>query len=190
MSKVIKKIRHIFYYLINNKKFRQLTYTTDIHPGVRVDGAANIILGDHTIVQRYSWLGAMPLSGENDCILEIGDGTVVGNFNHIYATKRIMIGKNVLFADRVYVSDCAHNYEDVKTPIIKQSIKQLNEVVIGDGAWLGENVCVIGCKIGKNSVIGANSVVTSDIPDYCVAVGSPARVIKKFNSQSLNWERV
>lgn len=190
MSKLIRKIRHIWYYLLNRRKYRQLTYSTDIHLGVRVDGAANIKFGNHIIAQRYSWLGAVPSLGEDKCVLEIGDGTVIGNFNHIYAAKHVYIGQNVLFADRVYVSDCAHSYENVNIPIIKQSIKQLNEVEIGDGAWLGENVCVIGCKIGKNSVIGANSVVTSDIPDYCVAVGAPARVIKRYNSQTLVWERV
>jgi acetyltransferase-like isoleucine patch superfamily enzyme len=56
------------------------------------------------------------------------------------------------------------------------------------GAWLGENVCVIGASIGKNSVIGANSVVTKNIPDYCVAVGSPAKVIKKYNVEKQIWE--
>ena len=68
-----------------------------------------------------------------------------------------------------------------------QPIKQINTVIVGDGSWLGENVCVIGAKIGKNCVIGANSVVTKDIPDYCVAVGAPAKVIKRFDFVNQQW---
>ena len=61
---------------------------------------------------------------------------------------------------------------------------------IGEGTWLGEGVCVIGAKIGKGCVIGANAVVTKDIPDYSVAVGSPAKVIKKYNSDTKRWEKL
>ena len=59
--------------------------------------------------------------------------------------------------------------------------------MIGEGSWLGEHVCVIGASIGKHCVIGANAVVVHDIPDYSVAVGAPARVIKKFNEDSNSW---
>jgi acetyltransferase-like isoleucine patch superfamily enzyme len=62
--------------------------------------------------------------------------------------------------------------------------------VIGEGSWLGENVCVIGASIGKHCVIGANSVVTKDIPDYSVAVGIPAKVIKKYNFNKCEWEKI
>ena len=129
----------------------------------------------------------MPLTGENECNLIIGEGTNIGHFNHIYATKSIIIGKKVLTADKVYISDNLHSYENINIPIIDQPIKQISTVEIGDGSWLGENVCVIGAKIGKNCVVGANSVVTKDVPDYCVAVGSPAKVIKRFCLNSNEW---
>ena len=190
MLRVTRKIRHIFYYLLNRTKFQSIAYSTDIHKGVKIDGKSNLSLGEHVIVQRFSWLGALPLTGEESCSLEIEEGSVIGSFNHIYATHRVIIGKNVLMADRVYISDCSHSYKNVDVPIINQPIKQLNDVIIGNGAWIGENVCIIGCKVGQNSVIGANSVVTSDIPDYCVAVGSPARVIKKYNKKLNRWEDV
>jgi acetyltransferase-like isoleucine patch superfamily enzyme len=59
--------------------------------------------------------------------------------------------------------------------------------LIGDGSWIGENACIIGAHVGKNCVIGANAVVTSDIPDYSVAVGVPAVVIKRFDAPSKMW---
>jgi acetyltransferase-like isoleucine patch superfamily enzyme len=61
------------------------------------------------------------------------------------------------------------------------------EVIIGSGSWIGENVCIIGASVGRNSVIGCNSVVTKDIDDYCIAVGSPARVIKRFDFNTRQW---
>ena len=65
----------------------------------------------------------------------------------------------------------------------------MGEVEIGENSWIGENVCVIGCKIGRNSIIGANSVVTKDIPSYCVAVGSPARIVKRFDLGLNLWRK-
>ena len=155
---------------------------------LKIEGVKNISIGDNVYIAYKSSLSAMPLTGTESPILEIGNGTSIGNFNHIFATEKIVIGKKVLTADKVYISDNLHSYEDVTIPIIDQKIKQINHVEIGDGTWIGENVCILGVKIGKNCVIGANSVVTKDIADYSVVVGSPAVVIKKFNIISNKWE--
>ena len=152
-----------------------------------IDGAWNIRIGERVYVGDKSWLAALPLTGEKECLLELQDGVSIGHFNHIYATKRIVIEKNVLIADKVYISDNLHGYENIDIPIKCQPIIQHGEVVIGEGSWLGENVCVIGAKIGKHCVIGANSVVTKDIPDYCIAVGVPAKVIKIYDFEKKKW---
>lgn len=82
----------------------------------------------------------------------------------------------------VYITDCDHEYRDVNIPVIDQGIVQRGQrVSIGDGSYIGINAVIVGnVKIGKHCVIGANSVVTKDVPDYCVAVGSPAKVIKRI----------
>jgi len=69
-----------------------------------------------------------------------------------------------------------------------QRVRFKREVKIGEGSWIGESACIIGARVGKNCVIGANAVVTSDIPDYSVAVGVPAVVIKQFNQQVKKWD--
>lgn len=155
----------------------------------RLDGSKRIFVGYGVTIGRQSWLAAMPLTGSKTCRLIIGDGTYVGNQAHFYATSRIEIGHRVLFADKVYVSDNLHTYEDIEMPIIAQPIKQLNEVTIGDGAWIGENACIIGASIGKHCVVGANAVVTKDIPDYCVAVGAPAIIVKRYSHELGTWIR-
>ena len=96
----------------------------------------------------------------------------------------------MLIADKVYISDNMHGYEDISLPITRQPIRQCAPVVIGKESWLGENVCVIGASIGKHCVIGANSVVTKSIPDYCIAVGAPARVIKRFDFSNSSWVKL
>ena len=152
-----------------------------------LDGKKNISIGNQVYVGYKTWLAALPLTGEKSCLLELQDGVTIGHFNHIYATKKIILEKDVLTADRVYISDNLHGYSDIYMPIKNQPIIQHGEVVIGEGSWLGENVCVLGAKIGKHCVIGANSVVTRDIPDYSVAVGAPAKIIKRYDFTTETW---
>jgi acetyltransferase-like isoleucine patch superfamily enzyme len=101
--------------------------------------------------------------------------------------REVVIGDEVLTANNVYISDNIHEYEDITKPVMHQAVRFKRTVVIGAGAWIGENVSIIGASVGKNSVIGANSVVTRDIPDYCVAVGAPAVVIRQFDLQLQTW---
>lgn len=177
------------YLLLNRWRFKHVGEGTRLYKPLHIDGIGNITLGDHVSVHEGTWLAAIPLTG-NEVQLDIEDGVTLGHYNHIYATRSIIIGKNVLTADKVYISDNLHSYEDITVPVIKQPIKQCKPVVIGDGSWLGENVCVIGASIGKHCVIGANAVVTKDIPDYSVAVGSPARVKKKYDFEQNKWENL
>ena len=74
-------------------------------------------------------------------------------------------------------------------PVKLSPIKQLRTITIGDGTWIGRNSIVIGCSIGKHCVIGANSVVKHDIPDYCVAAGIPARIIKRYDFETQAWRK-
>ncbi|MES2016808.1 MAG: acyltransferase [Pseudomonadota bacterium] len=152
-----------------------------------IEGIGNIRLGDDVYISHKVLLAAVPHTGAAQCSLEIGAGTSIGSFNHIYATERITIGKQVLTANNVYISDNVHGYQDIGLAIKLQPIVQRAPVEIGDGAWLGQNVCVIGASVGKHSVIGANAVVTRDIPDYAVAVGSPARIIRRYDAQTACW---
>ena len=179
---ILIKINSLVYRL----QFKTYGSKSIIVSPLKLDCRENIKIGNNVIINYKSWLAAVPLTG-NKAELIIGDGTVIGNFAHIYATRSIYIGKKVLMADKVYISDNLHGYEYIDTPIIDQPIIQKKEVSIGDGSWIGEHVCIIGASIGRHCVIGANSVVTKDIPDYCVAVGNPARVIKKYSFEQNTW---
>lgn len=190
LLRIIKLPLHFFQLIVNKFRFGDFGFHSWIKSPLRIDGGKNIRIGNNVAIQYKTWLGALPLTGSQNAELVIEDGSIIGNFNHIYATKRIVIHQKVLTADKVFISDNLHGYEDVKIPILEQPIVQNGTVEIGEGSWLGENVCVLGANIGKHCVIGANSVVTHDIPDYSVAVGIPAKVIKSYNIEKNQWERV
>lgn len=189
MGKLITFLSRIFRVVKYKLLLDEFGISSVINSPLRLDGCKNIRVGHKVIVQYKTWLAALPLTGEDSCFLELQDGVTIGHFNHIFATKRIVIEKNVLTADKVYISDNLHQYTDIHLPVKEQQINQCSEVIIGEGSWLGENVCVIGAVVGKHCVVGANSVVTKDIPDYSVAVGAPARVIKKYCFTTNTWRK-
>lgn len=157
-----------------------------LYPPYRIDGAKFIHIGKNSVIQAGGWLYCVP-EAEGSARLEIGSGCELGYNNHITAVRDVVIEDDVLTANNVFISDNQHAYEDTGMPILHQPVRFKNRVVIGRGSWLGENVCVVGASVGRNSVIGANAVVTCDIPDYCVAVGTPARVIRRFDPVTGAW---
>ena len=169
------------------RTFNSFGINTRVISPIAIEGSANISLGDNVIVAAHSCLAAVPLSGSKSCQLKINDGCRIGRFNHIYATKSIVLGNDVLTANNVYISDNSHNYDNPCLPVVQQPILQKDTVVIGDGSWLGQNACVIGAKIGRHCIVGANSVVTNNLPDFSVAIGAPARIIKRYDEQKNVW---
>lgn len=187
LDKILARAKALLFY---PSQFKLFSHTSRFVSPLRIDGKRNISIGKKVYIGQQTWLAALPLTNEKECSLIISDGCKIGNFNHIYATKSIVIEKDVLTADKVYISDNSHEYKDVNIPVWKQPIVQKQTVVIGEGSWLGENVCVMGAKIGKHCIIGANAVVIKDVPDYCIAVGNPARIIKQYNFETKQWEIV
>jgi acetyltransferase-like isoleucine patch superfamily enzyme len=155
---------------------------------LRIVGSRYVHLEDGVTLQYGAYVAVIPPVGRR-ALLRIRQGAQVGNHSHIICTRGIEIGERVLIADRVYISDNLHEYRDVSRPVMEQPLKQLEDVVIGEGAWIGENVCIVGCRVGRNSVVGANSVVTRDVPDYCVALGSPAVPVRRYCTERADWFR-
>ncbi len=133
------------------------------------------------------------LPGGEKKTLTIGENCQIGDNVHIAAYESVVIGNNVLMASKIYISDTSHgDYSGSNQslpsgppnsrPLITKKVK------IGDNVWIGENVCILsGVTIGDGCIIGANSVVTKDIPQNCIATGSPAKVIKIFNKEKEMW---
>lgn len=115
---------------------------------------------------------------------------IIGNnvaFNpdcHIGCINKIEIGNNVLFASKVFVEDCYHGEVDknsLEIPPSKRKLFSKGSVIIEDNVWIGEGVAILpNVRIGKNSIIGANAVVTKSFPPYSIIAGNPARLIKSL----------
>lgn len=128
--------------------------------------------------------------------LSVGRNVSMNDDVHIGCAQHISIGNDVLMASKVFISD--HNHGDYSGdnqhgPDISPSDRPLvcAPVVIGDRVWLGEMVSVLpGVTIGEGSIIGSNSVVSRDIPPMTIAVGSPARPVKYFDSATGTWKRI
>jgi acetyltransferase-like isoleucine patch superfamily enzyme len=189
LKKLFRVIRLALFFMFNFHRYRRLEFKSLISRPLRIDGRRYISLMKNAEVCPYSWLVAFKLDGIEP-ELSIGEGSYIGDFNHIAAVRRVVIGRHVLTANGVYISDNTHSFEDITLPIMHQPVLFKAEVHIGDGSWIGENVCIIGARIGRNCVIGANSVVTEDIPDYSVAVGAPAKVIKRYDEMNRKWLRI
>ena len=142
-------------------------------------GKRKILLQDSVVVRPnvQIWSGGG--------IIKIGTGTEIGERCRISISNSLEIGEKVLLSPNVYITDCDHEYRDIKIPVMDQGIVQKGQrVSIGDGSYIGINTVIVGnVKIGKHCIIGANSVVTKNIPDYCLAIGSPARIIKKYDEE-------
>lgn len=122
--------------------------------------------------------------------LVIGDNFWARDNLTIFCAEKVVIGKDVTLAKDIFISDENHGINPM-TDSYRKNPLETKEVVIGDGCWLGEKVCVLpGVCIGKKTIIGAGSVVTKDIPEYCIAAGNPCKVIKMWNHNKKVWVRV
>jgi lipopolysaccharide O-acetyltransferase len=151
-----------------------------LQPPIRLSGERRISIGSGVHVGAGAWLQVLD-ERAGSVALEIGDGTSIAGGCVLSAASSVRVGRSVLMARNVYVADHMHAYDDPNRPVLAQGITRVLPVEIGDGAWLGENVVVgPGVRIGRGAVIGANSVVLDDVPDHSVAVGAPARVVRRF----------
>lgn len=148
--------------------------------GSRLIGAEFCCIGSRVLLGERAWLNAKDDRGDGQPTLRIGDGTYIGRFAQINAWRSVTIGRNVLIADRVFISDADHTFSDPATPIRLQGDSFLGAVTLHDGCWIGIGAVILpGVTVGRNAVVAANAVVTGDVPDHTVVGGIPARVIKQ-----------
>lgn len=193
MKRSIREIFYLFYCLLCTKctipSARLLRFPIDIR------GKNGISFG-HRLTTGYGC--RLESFSQNGCkSLFFGDDVQINDYVHINALESVRIGNNVLIASKVFITDLLHGSykgdENDSNPdsVAKERPLSSNPVCIQDNVWIGELVSVLpGVTIGRNSIIGANSVVTKSIPENCIAAGNPAKVIKQFNLKTKRWERI
>ncbi len=137
---------------------------------------------------RHSWIGDGTKIRCHEGEVEIGRKTVFGQECTISAYKRVRIGDECVIADRAMFIDFDHGVVEVERPIRAQGI-YTREVEVGSNVWIGYGACILrGVKVGDNSIIGANAVVTKDVPANAVVGGIPARILRmRDEPEGLNW---
>jgi carbonic anhydrase/acetyltransferase-like protein (isoleucine patch superfamily) len=151
-----------------------------------VFGEEHISLGDGTLLAAHVSLSvgmapgqALP-PGTTSPVLRIGSRCSIGRASHIVAHRSVVVGDDVITGPHCYITDQNHVYADPDIPI-KQQWPAEDPVEIGDGSWLGAGAIVLpGTRLGRNTVVGAGSVVRGEFPDHAVLVGAPAQVVRRY----------
>lgn len=199
MSTFLQALR-LYYFDIITKLYTKLISrffygigkNSSIIPPLRTTYAHDIQLGNNVTIHSNCWLQVVNYrEAYSSPKLVFMDHVSIGMDSTISVAKRIVIEEHVFTARNVYISDHGHEFHNHQIPISQQGITDPEEVIIGAHSWLGQNAVILpGVKIGRHCVIGANSVVNRSIPDYSVAVGVPARVVKRFDFDLNTWERL
>lgn len=170
-------------------KARIIRFPCDIRNGKYIDFGIRLTTGVGCRLEAYS--------GDGDKCLIFGSDVQINDYVHICAMESVSIGNGVLMASHIYISDNSHGCYKGGEQDSHPDVAPINRtyytrpVRIEDHVWLAEHVVVMpGVTIGKGSIVGSNSVVTKDIPPYTIAVGQPARLIKKFNFETKTWEYI
>jgi len=152
--------------------------------GFKANYPQYVYLGSDVEINDNCWI-SLAVNTQNDAEVlckpkvRIGSRSYIGRFATIACMQEVTIGNDVLISDRVYIGDCYHGFDRTDLPIKDQNLYSPGAVVIDDGAWIGIGVAILpNVHIGRNAVIGANSVVRCDVPDYHAVAGVPARIIR------------
>lgn len=193
MLAYIRRIINLLYRLLilQNSKMC-LDYTA------RVEGLRNIVVNKKICAGKHFWLATYEHYQNQSFTPKIvfKGSFYASDFCHIGATNYVEIGDNVLFGSKVYVTDHGHGIYSVNgvhsspdVPPIQRNLNDDKKVIIGNNVWVGDNVVILpGVTIGNGCVIGSNAVVTKDLPENSIAVGIPAKVIKRYNFTAKKWE--
>ncbi|MDG9758564.1 acyltransferase [Pseudomonas sediminis] len=125
----------------------------------------------------------------NNASITFEENISVGQNLHITSGTHLVIGKNTTFAENVFITSIEHSYEDIGVHIMQQPNK-VKETQVGENCFIGFGAVIqAGTILGKQCIVGANSVVRGHFPDYSVIVGAPARIVKRYNPQTEQWQK-
>ncbi|WP_456103320.1 acyltransferase [Prevotella sp.] len=180
INKCINTLKNNLYTGYIQKNFAHFGNSVIMWKPYTLLGAQNIYIGNNVVIESGVQLVTYSTKDYKPEI-HISDNTLIRRNSHITAINKIRIGKNVLTGTNVLISDNEHGESSRQNMNIQPRLRQLvskGEVIIEDNVWIGNNACILGgVRIGMGSIIGANAVVTKDIPPYSIAAGVPAKII-------------
>ncbi|MFN3403256.1 MAG: acyltransferase [Cytophagaceae bacterium] len=192
MKELIKFLIHGLGKIVLKKVFKiQLGPNSIIKKNFKIEGGKYICIGSNTVIAENSWLAAYDsyLGEYYMPSIKIGKNVTIGRFSCITSIQSISIMDGCLISEYFYVSDHTHGFNPLLniSPAL-QKLEAKGPVEIGECTFIGYRVTVLpNVKIGRNCVIGSHSVVTKNVPDYCMVAGVPAKIIKKFDFDLNQW---
>lgn len=187
--------KKFFWYPILNIKNRFIfgSYGKDVYieRGVIINRPRFVHIGNHVRIKRNTSINLHPRKeNSKEGLLFIGNKVMISEGCIISALNKIIIEENVIIGPHVLIIDNTRRPGDIQIPLVNQDV-DIGYVRIRRDSFIGYNSCILpNVTIGKNCVIGAMSVVTEDIPDYSVAIGAPAKVVKRFDFETRKWVRI
>lgn len=184
IHQLAKRVRNRIFTMWVSGGFRHFGKGSVIAGAIELEGEGMAEVGSRVYFGPGCWLMALgrPRS-DGRAVIRIGDRCSFAGGVVITAFEGVEIGDDVLTGRNIHISDHGHEFGDVSKPIRDQGVTASKPVRIGAGSWIGQGAVICpGVSIGKNCVIGANSVVRTDVPDHCVAAGVPARIIRQIGA--------
>jgi Acetyltransferase (isoleucine patch superfamily) len=158
-----------------------------------IHGKKNIYIGEKVYIRpgaRIETISEWKLGEGYTPFLSIGNRVNIEQGVHITCADKIVIENDVVILSNVLITDINHSYQNIDTPFLAQPL-EVKAVHIGQYSVIGSGARILpGVNIGKNVIIGANAVVTKSVSDYTIVAGIPAQVIRKYNFETREWERV
>lgn len=182
---IITSLRYKLYF----KKFGRFSY---LKSPIFINNTRNIEIGNRVNIWHHARIEAVKKYNSKIYFpkIIIEDNVSIQQNFHCTCASQIRIGKGTSITQNVGIFDIYHNYEELEKSIVCQDI-DTKPIEIGEYCFIGMNSVIMpGTKLGKQTIVGAGSVISGSFPDYCVIAGAPAKVIKKYNDETKVWEKV
>lgn len=177
------KLHRVYITAIYSHRFKSFGKDSLLASGLRLINAQNIVIGRNSSIMKNCVLETCPDAGLNPEMV-IGDSVSLGEYSHVTCARNVIIGDGVVTGRFVLITDNGHGQssaEELELSPLSRKTYSKGYVVIGRNVWIGDKASILpGVTIGEGAVIGANAVVTKDVPAYSLAVGNPAKVIKQI----------
>jgi len=183
----IKKIYYKLSYLFKKQKYQNIGRNTYIDKSVHIVGLKNIKIGSNSIISDVTWFNINDRS-DGKIGIEVGNNCYIGKRNFFSSAAKITLKDYFMSGINCSLLGSDHVIDEPLKPYIHTGTTNDTSIYVGTNVRFGANVTVIGdVRIGHGSIVGANSLVLKNIPPFSIAVGNPAKVIKRYDFDNKKW---